>query len=38
MDAFSKLIPTSAETGEGIADLYNEVQQVLYGGEDLSSD
>ncbi|NOZ59041.1 MAG: GTPase [Euryarchaeota archaeon] len=38
MDAFSRLIPTSAETGEGIADLYNEVQQVLYGGEDLSSD
>ncbi len=38
MDAFSGLVPTSAETGEGIADLYNEVQQVLYGGEDLSSD
>ena len=35
-DAYKPLIPTSAETGEGIADLYNEVQQVLYGGEDLS--
>lgn len=32
---YKKLIKTSSKTFEGIEDLYNEIQQVFYGGEDL---
>jgi len=35
---YKGLIPTSAESSEGMADLYNAIQQVHFGGEDLESD
>jgi len=38
IDAFKPLIPTSAETGEGMADIYAKAQDVFFGGEDLSED
>jgi len=38
IDAFKPLIPASAETGEGLADIYAKAQDVFFGGEDLSED
>ena len=34
-EAFSELHPVSAKTGEGLEDVYNMIQQVYAGGEDL---
>jgi GTPase SAR1 family protein len=38
MDIYKSLTPTSAETGEGMEDIYNTVQQIFEGGEDLMPD
>ncbi len=38
MDAFKSLIPVSAETGEGIPDIYTQAQYIFFGSEDLSED
>jgi GTPase SAR1 family protein len=38
MELYKGLIPTSAETGEGMEDIYNAIQQIHFGGEDLESD
>lgn len=38
MGVFRALIPLSSETRYGLEDLYNVIQQVFMGGEDLSSD
>lgn len=35
---FKSLIPASSETGMGMEDLYNTIQQIFAGGEDLSAD
>ena len=35
MDAFKKLIPTSARMLYGYEDVYNAIQMVFAGGEDL---
>jgi GTPase SAR1 family protein len=38
MDIYHELTPTSAKTQVGIPDLYNFIQQVFMGGEDLTPD
>ena len=38
MGLYKGLIPTSSVTGFGMADIYNEIQQVFAGGEDLETD
>jgi len=35
MEAHTSLIPISSETWEGMEDLYAEIQNIFYGGEDL---
>jgi hypothetical protein len=37
-DKGQKLLPVSSTYGSGMEDIYNTVQQVFYGGEDLSRD
>ena len=37
-DSCQKLIPASSKYGSGMEDIYNSVQQIYYGGEDLSKD
>ncbi len=37
-DSCQKLIPASSKYGSGMEDIYNSVQQIYYGGEDLSRD
>jgi len=36
--AGQKLLPASSTYGSGMEDIYNSVQQIYYGGEDLSRD
>ena len=38
MDVYRALTPTSSETGLGMEDIYNHVQQIFDGGEDLAPD
>ena len=38
MEIYQTLIPTSAETGQGMEDIYNFIQQIFEGGEDLQPD
>jgi GTPase SAR1 family protein len=38
MDIYRALAPTSAETGSGMEDIYNFIQQIFEGGEDLMPD
>jgi GTPase SAR1 family protein len=38
MELYKGIIPTSAETGEGMEDIYNSIQHIHFGGEDLESD
>lgn len=38
MDVYKSLIPISSETSFGMEDLYNVIQMVYMGGEDLTSD
>jgi GTPase SAR1 family protein len=38
MDIYRSMVPTSSETGFGMEDIYNFVQQIFEGGEDLMSD
>lgn len=38
MDVYKNLVPISSETNFGMEDLYNIIQQVYMGGEDLTSD
>ena len=33
-----ELIPASSESGDGMDDIYNAIQQVFFGGEDLMDD
>ena len=37
-DKGQKLLPVSSTYGSGMEDVYNTVQQIFYGGEDLSRD
>ncbi len=36
LDLFTGLFPCSSETGEGLLDIYNYIQQIYSGGEDIS--
>jgi len=38
MDIYKSLVPTSSETGLGMEEIYNFIQQVFEGGEDLMPD
>ncbi len=38
MEVYQTLMPTSAETGLGMEDIYNFIQQIFEGGEDLQPD
>lgn len=38
LDSCRQVIPVSSETNMGMEDIYNAVQQVFFGGEDLSGD
>lgn len=38
MDSGHKVLPVSSTYGSGMEDIYNTVQQIYYGGEDLSRD
>lgn len=36
LDTYLPIVPTSSETSSGLEDLYNYVQQLFFGGEDLT--
>lgn len=38
LDTYKEVIPTSSEKGTGMEDIYNAVQLIFFGGEDLSKD
>ena len=38
LESQRELIPASNESGDGMEDVYNAVQQVFFGGEDLMDD
>jgi hypothetical protein len=38
LDTYREVIPVSSEKGTGMEDIYNAVQQIFFGGEDLSED
>jgi hypothetical protein len=38
LDTYREVMPTSSEKGTGMEDIYNAVQQMFFGGEDLSKD
>lgn len=38
LDTYREVIPVSSETGAGMEDVYNVVQQMFFGAEDLSAD